>query len=114
MDIKIRPFPDRKEQLHLVFKASFQCIDFTPDLSVSRTRASYHWVAAAPLPPGYASFFTELSFLITFNLCIIFPPKDAPFEHSEVHSLVEMALLQYDADKIGIPDYALESAGNQL
>ena len=32
-------------------------------------------------------------------------------EMTEIHSLVEIALAQYDADKIGIPDYALESAG---
>ncbi len=31
---------------------------------------------------------------------------------SEMHSLIEIALERYDADKIGIPDYALESAGN--
>ena len=32
-------------------------------------------------------------------------------EMTEINSLVEIALAQYDADKIGIPDYALESAG---
>ncbi|XP_065066395.1 SUN domain-containing protein 2-like [Rhopilema esculentum] len=40
--------------------------------------------------------------------------KELPVDLSEIHSLVEMALVQYDADKIGIPDYALESAGGRI
>ena len=34
MDIKIRSFPDRKEQLHLLFQNAI-CFDFIADLSVS-------------------------------------------------------------------------------
>eukprot|EP00112_Aurelia_sp_Birch-Aquarium-sp1_P008567 Seg1947.6 transcript_id=Seg1947.6/GoldUCD/mRNA.D3Y31 product="SUN domain-containing protein 2" protein_id=Seg1947.6/GoldUCD/D3Y31 len=35
-------------------------------------------------------------------------------EMTEIDSLIKIALAQYDADKIGIPDYALESAGGRI
>ncbi len=41
----------------------------------------------------------------------IFLIQEFPVDLSEMHSLIEIALERYDADKIGIPDYALESAG---
>ena len=52
-----------------------------------------------------------LFLLVHDSLVVIICLQEFPVDLSEMHALIEIALERYDADKIGIPDYALESAG---
>eukprot|EP00794_Sanderia_malayensis_P008713 gene8713-9644_t len=56
----------------------------------------------------------SLEYKIMLILADILTRQEFPVDLSEMHSLIEIALERYDADKIGIPDYALESAGGRI
>ena len=43
LDVKICPFLDRKEQLHLLFQSYLPIYCFFADVSVSHTPIFYHW-----------------------------------------------------------------------
>ena len=51
--MKIRLFRDITGQLHLVFKATFQCIDYIADWRASQ-KTNFLSLGTVPLPPGYA------------------------------------------------------------